>query len=90
MANTRSAEKQYRQAVVRRARNRAGMTRLRSQIKTARAAISSGEGDLSSVVSETFSVIDRAAKRNLIKDNTASRYKSRLAHAIKRREAAQQ
>ena len=89
MANTRSAEKQHRQAVVRRARNRAGMTRLRSQIKTARAAISGGEGDLSSLMNETFSVIDRAAKRDLIKDNTASRYKSRLALAIKRREAAQ-
>lgn len=64
------------------------MTRLRSQIKTARAAIASGEGDLSSVMNTTFSVIDRAAKRNLIKDNTASRYKSRLAHAVKRNEAA--
>lgn len=89
MANTRSAEKQHRQAVKRRAMNKAAVSRLRSQIKRARAVINGEEGDLSAVMSETFSVIDRAAKRNLIKDNTASRYKSRLARSARRNENAQ-
>lgn len=85
MANTRSAEKQHRQATKAKTRNRAGMSRLRSQIKTARTAITAAKGEeLDQVMNQTYSVIDKAAKKKLIKDNTASRYKSRLAHAIKR------
>jgi small subunit ribosomal protein S20 len=83
MANTRSAEKQQRQAEKARTRNRAGKSRLRSQIKNARQAIESGE-NLPAVMSETFSVIDKAAKARLIKDNTADRYKSRLTAASKK------
>lgn len=87
MANTRSAEKQHRQAIKARTMNRAGMSRLRSQIKQARAALTTTKGtELDQVMNETFSVIDKAAKRKLIKDNTASRYKSRLAHAVKRQQ----
>jgi small subunit ribosomal protein S20 len=88
MANTRSAEKQHRQAEKARARNRAGRTRLRSQIKTARKAIETGDAQLPQILSETFSVIDRSAKREIIKDNTADRYKSRLALAAKKSESA--
>lgn len=84
MANTRSAEKQNRQATKRKAANRAGMSRLRSQIKKARQAMDENGNDLDAVMNETYSVIDRAAKKDLIKDNTASRYKSRLAAAVKR------
>ena len=83
MANTRSAEKQQRQAEKANARNRAGKSRLRSALKKARTAVDSGSAD-ASVVSTGFSEIDKAAKRGVIKDNTADRYKSRLAAASKR------
>jgi small subunit ribosomal protein S20 len=83
MANTRSAEKQQRQAEKANTRNRAGKSRLRSALKKARVAVDSGSAD-ASVLSTSFSEIDKAARRGVIKDNTADRYKSRLAAASKR------
>jgi small subunit ribosomal protein S20 len=83
MANTRSAEKQQRQAEKANERNRAGKSRLRSALKKARTAVDSGSAD-AAVLSTGFSEIDKAARRGVIKGNTADRYKSRLAKASKR------
>ena len=83
MANTRSAEKQERQAEKRNLRNRAGKTRLRSALKKARAGVSEA-GEHKPVLATGFSEIDKAAKKGVIKKNTASRYKARLAAASKR------
>ena len=83
MANTRSAEKQRRQAEKRKARNRAGKSALRTTLKKARTAIAGEESDKETLAS-SYSAIDKAAKRGLIKENTANRYKSRLAGASKR------
>ena len=83
MANIRSAEKQRRQAEKRKARNRAGKSSLRTTLKKSRATISGGDAD-KETLSSSFSAIDKAAKRGLIKENTANRYKSRLAAASKR------
>jgi small subunit ribosomal protein S20 len=80
MANTRSAEKQQRQAEKATTRNRAGKSRLKTTLKKARAAVAGGATDLSA----GFSEIDKAAKKGIIKGNTADRYKSRLAKASKR------
>ena len=82
MANIRSAEKQRRQAEKANARNRAGTSRLRTALKKARGAADEGQTDLST----GFSEIDKAARRGVIKGNTADRYKSRLAKASKRAE----
>jgi small subunit ribosomal protein S20 len=87
MANIRSAEKQRRQAEKRKERNRAGKSRLKSALKKVRASVEAG-GELKDVVSTGFSEIDKAAKRGIIKSNTADRYKSRLAAASKRSAAA--
>jgi small subunit ribosomal protein S20 len=84
MANIRSAEKQRRQAEKRKVRNRAGKSRLKSALKSARAAVAGGAADLKDVVSGGFSEIDKAAKKGIIKPNTADRYKSRLSAAAKR------
>ena len=86
MANIRSAEKQRRQAEKAKARNRAGVSHLRSALKKARTGAAAGTTD-ASVMSTGFSEIDKAAKKGLIKDNTASRYKSRLSAAAKRASA---
>jgi small subunit ribosomal protein S20 len=88
MANIRSAEKQRRQAEKARSRNRATTSRMRTAIKDARKAIDSASGTVNDVLSATFSAIDRAAKRNVIKRNTASRYKARLTAAAKKKTAA--
>ena len=83
MANTRSAEKQQRQAAKAEVRNRAGKSRIRSALKKARAAVTDEKA-----VSAGFSEIDKAAKKGIIKNNTADRYKSRLAKATKRATAS--
>ena len=83
MANIRSAEKQRRQAEKRKARNRAGKSTLRTTLKKARTSISGGDAD-KETLSGSYSAIDNAAKRGLIKENTANRYKSRLSAASKR------
>ncbi|HEU4520401.1 MAG TPA: 30S ribosomal protein S20 [Thermoanaerobaculia bacterium] len=86
MANIRSAEKQRRQAEKRNVRNRAAKSRLKSALKNAKAAIAGGDAGVE-VLSSASSVIDRAAKKGIIKSNTADRYKSRLAKATKRASA---
>lgn len=82
MANIRSAEKQNRQAQKARVKNRAGVSKLRTAIKRARTTIQGGEEKvIRQTLNQTYSEIDRAARKRLIKPNTASRYKSRLAAA---------
>ena len=83
MANIRSAEKQRRQAEKANERNRAGKSKLRTTLKKTKATIAGGSAD-DKTLSTAYSEIDKAAKRKIIKDNTASRYKSRLAAAVKR------
>ena len=83
MANIASAEKQRRQAEKRKVRNRAGKSSLKTTLKKARAAIAGGDAD-KETLSTSYSAIDKAAKTGLIKENTANRYKSRLAGASKR------
>ena len=83
MANIRSAEKQRRQAEKKKARNRAGKSTLRTSLRKARTAVAGGDADKETLAAG-FSAIDKAARKGLIKENTANRYKARLAGASKR------
>jgi small subunit ribosomal protein S20 len=83
MANTKSAEKRNRQNIQARERNRAHRSSLRTAIKKLRTAVASGDAARAKeVLSETLSVIDKTAQKRVIHSNTASRYKSRLAHKV--------
>jgi small subunit ribosomal protein S20 len=83
MANTKSAEKRNRQNEQRKLRNRAHRSRLRTAIKKLRSAVSTGDAALAQqLLPETLSVIDKVAQKGVIHDNTASRYKSRLASKV--------
>jgi small subunit ribosomal protein S20 len=84
MANIASARKRARQAVRRNAQNSSQRSALRTAIKSVRKAI--GAGDKSAAAASlqaAQSVIDRISDKRVIHKNTASRYKSRLAQAIK-------
>jgi small subunit ribosomal protein S20 len=84
MANTYGALKRVRQADRRTAFNRFAKTRLRHQIRSMRRALAAKQpNDLNNVMAETFSVIDKAARRGYIKRGTAARYKSRLHTRVK-------
>jgi len=75
-----SARKQMRQGVKHQARNRRNVSQLKGQIKKLRAALTAGKADEArKLLSETAGEIDRAAKKGVIHDNAAARYKSRLS-----------
>ncbi len=84
MANTKSAEKAARQAVVRRARNVVMRSRLRSALRDVTAAIASGKKDVAQTAYKTaVPVIDSMVTKGMIHKNKAARHKSRLAHGLK-------
>ncbi len=84
MANIASARKRARQAVVRNAHNSSLRSRLRTAIKAVRKAVSAGDkAAATSTLQASQGVIDRIADKKIIHKNAASRYKSRLAAAVK-------
>jgi small subunit ribosomal protein S20 len=84
MANIASARKRARQAVVRNAHNSSLRSTLRTAIKSVRKAIAAGDKAAATrTLQSSQGVIDRIADKKIIHKNAASRYKSRLAAAIK-------
>ena len=84
MARHASAQKQMRQGIKRRARNRQNLSQLKTQVKKLRAAISEGNAKAAeSLLPVTVGQIDKAAKKGVIHDNAASRYKSRLTRKVR-------
>jgi len=84
MANTFSAFKRVRQTERRTQFNRKNKTRLRSQIRSMRKALTGKDPKAAAdLLPKTFSVIDRSAKIGIIKKNTARRYKSKLHARVK-------
>ncbi len=83
MANHKSAEKRVRQNERRNEVNRRNRSRLRTQIKSLRAAIESGNQDeAKTLLAQTVSVIDKAIQKGVIHHNAAARYKSRLTSTV--------
>ena len=83
MANHFSALKRARQTTVRTERNRDARSRLRNAIRTLRKSLTNSE-EAKSLLPGTVSLIDKAVKKGIIKDNTGSRFKSRLTkHVMK-------
>jgi len=85
MANTASALKRVRQTKVRTAANRSEKSRLKTALKAARAAITSGEADTSAKVTQAISLAGKAAKGSVLHKNTARRIQSRLARAASKK-----
>lgn len=84
MPNTKSAKKRLRQTEVRRDRNKAVKSALRSQLRKVREAVQAG--DVSKAESEmqlATKRLDRAGQKNIIHKNTAARTKSRMQKLIK-------
>jgi small subunit ribosomal protein S20 len=80
MANHFSAVKRARQTEKRTARNRVNKSRLRTTLRRFREALNSGNKETAAqVYRETVSVLDKSVQKGVIHNNTASRYKSRLA-----------
>ncbi len=83
MPNHKSAEKRVRQNEKRRAINRSNRTRVRTQIKKLRSALSASNAALSQeLLNPTVSIIDKAVNKGILHKNTAARYKSRLVSHV--------
>ena len=83
MATHKSALKRHRQSLARRLRNRTHRSRMRTGVKTLREAISSGDAAKArELLPTTLALVDHSVKLGVIRDNTGSRTKSRLARAV--------
>jgi len=79
VANTAQSKKRARQAVVRRARNTAQRSELRTAIKTVLKAVAAKDKTAAQTALRTAcATIDRSAGKGLIHKNNAARHKSHL------------
>jgi small subunit ribosomal protein S20 len=63
--------------------NRADRTHVRTAIKQMRTVLASGNvEEAAQLLAGTHSEVDRAIRKGTLKENTANRYKSRLALAV--------
>ena len=80
MATHASALKAHRQSVKNREHNRQFRSRLRSALKSVRAAIAGDDlAGAKTALKQTISLIDKMASKGIIHRNAAGRYKSRLS-----------
>ena len=80
MANHFSALKRARQTENRTANNRSNRSRLRTALRDLREALARATSPAAETVfRQTVSALDKAIQKGVIHENTASRYKSRLA-----------
>ena len=80
MPKLKSSRKRLRQSLKARARNRAMRSTLRTSLKSVRTASSKDEA--AKLLPDVISLIDRTARRNVIHDNAAGRYKSQLMRLV--------
>jgi small subunit ribosomal protein S20 len=84
MANIKSAEKRNRQAIKRRARNRAVKGSTATIGQNMLAALEGGDKAKAEALFRTYaSVLDKGVKKGIVKANAASRRKSRMALRLK-------
>ena len=83
MPITDAAKKAIRQNKRRRERNQNIMNKMKRKIKNFKALIEDNKmKEAKEKLSEAYKAIDKAAKKNVISDNKASRKKSQLAKKI--------
>ena len=79
----KSVLKNIRQSARRAAINRMNRTRVRTAIRRMRAALSANDAaGAEKLAPKTYSELDKAIQKRTLTENTANRYKSRLALAL--------
>lgn len=85
MPITKGAEKAHRASLRKRVFNVRRKSEMNEIVKKMRKLIAAGSAkEAESMLPTAYKAIDKAAKRGVIKDNTAARKKSRLVAAIKK------
>jgi small subunit ribosomal protein S20 len=84
MANHVSSLKRARQTDRKTAVNRGNKSRVRGSLRLLREAIATGDvAQVNEQFKQTVSALDKSVQKGVLHDNTASRYKSRLAARVK-------
>ncbi|MBP6881112.1 MAG: 30S ribosomal protein S20 [Candidatus Pacebacteria bacterium] len=84
MPITKGAEKAYRQSERKRVYNIRRKSVMKDAEKAITKAVTAGDKEKAkSLLPAAYKAIDKAAKRGVIKDNTASRKKSRITARVK-------
>jgi small subunit ribosomal protein S20 len=84
MPITKGAEKAHRQSEKKRIYNVRRKSVMSDVVKTVNKAVASGDAKTAKeLLPKAYKAIDKAAKRGIIKKNTASRKKSRLTIRVK-------
>lgn len=78
MPNIKSVKKDVKKSRERRLRNLDTKSRIKTYVKKTKAAMDKQADNTGTLISETVSIIDKAAKRGIIHANAAARRKSRL------------
>ncbi len=85
MAITRNAKKAQRSSLKKRVFNVRRKAILHDEVKAFRTKVAKGTTqEAEALIPATFKAIDKAAKRGIIKKNTADRKKSRLVASLKK------
>lgn len=83
MANHKSALKRHRQSLKRRARNRISKTRIKNTVKAVRMAIEENDAaKAQEALKVATSLLDKAARKNVIHARQAQRRVARLQVAV--------
>ncbi len=83
MAQHKSAIRQARRSLRRKAINRKNKSSLRTEIKKLRTAIEKkDQNKAEEQMPQTFSIIDKSIKKGTLHKNTGNRYKSRLSKQV--------
>ena len=89
MPITRSAKKALRQNKKRYVRNLRYRRSVKSAIKQVRAFVAQDkQKEAEKALPQLYKILDKSAKKNIIKKNTAARYKSRLTKAMRQQKKA--
>ncbi len=84
MANHVSALKRVRQTIKKTEINRNNRSRVRGVLRKMREVVAAGNKETAEkTFRETVSALDKAIQKGVLHQNTASRYKSRLAARVK-------
>ena len=85
MPNIKSAKKRVTITKKNSVANNDVKSTMRTAIKKFEKAVENGEKDLQGLLDNAYAKIDKCLKANIIKDNTAARYKSRLSKMVNKK-----
>jgi small subunit ribosomal protein S20 len=83
MPITKNAKKALRVSLKKQAVNARLTKNLKEKMKLAEKAGATGTGDKKALLADAYSAIDKAAKRGVIKKNTAARRKAKVSKVLK-------